>query len=49
MLEDHTRLQITSPHRPTESPEELTEDLSSLVHAYLKGASNDEPEITSVT
>jgi DNA-binding FrmR family transcriptional regulator len=36
ILEDHIRLHITPPHRRTESPEELTEDLISLVRAYLK-------------
>jgi len=36
ILEDHIRLHITQPHRGTESPEELTEDLISLVRAYLK-------------
>src|SRR5579883_1656649 len=35
-LEDHVRLHITRPHRATESPEELTEDLIGLVRAYLK-------------
>jgi DNA-binding FrmR family transcriptional regulator len=36
ILEDHVRLHITHPGRGTESPEELTEDLISLVRAYLK-------------
>jgi DNA-binding FrmR family transcriptional regulator len=36
ILEDHIRLHITRPHRRTETPEELTEDLISLVRAYLK-------------
>lgn len=36
ILEDHIRLHITHPHRRTESPEELTEDLIGLVRAYLK-------------
>jgi len=36
ILEDHIRLHITHPNRVTESPEELTEDLISLVRAYLK-------------
>jgi DNA-binding FrmR family transcriptional regulator len=36
ILEDHIRLHITHPHRRTETPEELTEDLISLVRAYLK-------------
>jgi DNA-binding FrmR family transcriptional regulator len=36
ILEDHVRLHITHPHRRTESPEELTEDLIGLVRAYLK-------------
>jgi DNA-binding FrmR family transcriptional regulator len=36
ILEDHVRLHITHPDRGTESPEELTEDLISLVRAYLK-------------
>ena len=36
ILEDHIRLHITPPNRGTESPEELTEDLISLVRAYLK-------------
>jgi DNA-binding FrmR family transcriptional regulator len=36
ILEDHVRLHITRPHRATESPEELTEDLIGLVRAYLK-------------
>ena len=36
ILEDHIRLHITHPNRVEESPEELTEDLISLVRAYLK-------------
>jgi len=36
ILEDHIRLHITHPDRAAESPEELTEDLISLVRAYLK-------------
>lgn len=36
ILEDHIRLHITHPERRAESPEELTEDLISLVRAYLK-------------
>ncbi len=36
ILEDHVRLHITHPDRRSESPEELTEDLISLVRAYLK-------------
>lgn len=36
ILEDHIRLHITHPNRTLESPEELTEDLISLVRAYLK-------------
>ncbi len=36
ILEDHIRLHITHPVRGTDSPEELTEDLISLVRAYLK-------------
>jgi DNA-binding FrmR family transcriptional regulator len=36
ILEDHVRLHILPPHRGAESPEELTEDLISLVRAYLK-------------
>jgi DNA-binding FrmR family transcriptional regulator len=36
ILEDHIRLHITHPDRGTDSPEELTEDLISLVRAYLK-------------
>jgi DNA-binding FrmR family transcriptional regulator len=36
ILEDHVRLHITHPDRGAESPEELTEDLISLVRAYLK-------------
>jgi len=36
ILEDHIRLHITHPNRVKESPEELTEDLISLVRAYLK-------------
>jgi len=36
ILEDHVRLHITHPKRGSETPEELTEDLISLVRAYLK-------------
>ena len=36
ILEDHVRLHIVHPNRRVESPEELTEDLISLVRAYLK-------------
>jgi len=36
ILEDHIRLHITHPERGTESNEELTGDLISLVRAYLK-------------
>jgi DNA-binding FrmR family transcriptional regulator len=36
ILEDHIRLHITHPGRGPDSPEELTEDLISLVRAYLK-------------
>lgn len=36
ILEDHIRLHIAHPHRAQQSPEELTEDLISLVRAYLK-------------
>jgi FrmR/RcnR family transcriptional regulator, repressor of rcnA expression len=36
ILEDHIRLHITHPNGGTESAEELTEDLISLVRAYLK-------------
>jgi DNA-binding FrmR family transcriptional regulator len=36
ILEDHVRLHITHPARGAESQEELTEDLISLVRAYLK-------------
>jgi DNA-binding FrmR family transcriptional regulator len=36
ILEDHVRLHITHPGRGAESREELTEDLISLVRAYLK-------------
>jgi DNA-binding FrmR family transcriptional regulator len=36
ILEDHIRLHIAHPNRGAESPEELTEDLISLVRAYLK-------------
>jgi len=35
-LEDHIRLHMMHPDHRTESPEELTEDLISLVRAYLK-------------
>lgn len=36
ILEDHIRLHITPPNRTKETPEGLTEDLISLVRAYLK-------------
>ena len=36
ILEDHVRLHITHPDRGPGSREELTEDLISLVRAYLK-------------
>lgn len=36
ILEDHVRLHIAHPERTKASPEELTEDLISLVRAYLK-------------
>jgi FrmR/RcnR family transcriptional regulator, repressor of rcnA expression len=36
ILEDHVRLHITHPNRSSETAEELTEDLISLVRAYLK-------------
>jgi DNA-binding FrmR family transcriptional regulator len=36
ILEDHIRLHIMHPDRGTDTPEELTEDLISLVRAYLK-------------
>jgi len=36
ILEDHIRLHIAHPNSGTETPEELTEDLISLVRAYLK-------------
>jgi len=36
ILEDHVRLHIAHPSRGAGSPEELTEDLISLVRAYLK-------------
>ena len=36
ILEDHVRLHITHPTRGSQTPEELTEDLISLVRAYLK-------------
>ena len=35
ILEDHIRLHITHPNRGPDSPEELTEELISLVRAYL--------------
>jgi len=35
-LEDHIRLHMMHPDHRTQSPEELTEDLVSLVRAYLK-------------
>jgi len=36
ILEDHIRLHITHPNRGPDTSEELTEDLISLVRAYLK-------------
>ena len=36
ILEDHIRLHVGRPNRGKESTEELTEDLISLVRAYLK-------------
>jgi DNA-binding FrmR family transcriptional regulator len=36
ILEDHIRLHISHPDRGPDSPEELKEDLISLVRAYLK-------------
>lgn len=36
VLEDHVRLHIMTPEKSSESPEELAEDLISLVRAYLK-------------
>lgn len=36
ILEDHIRLHISHPDRHGESRQELTEDLISLVRAYLK-------------
>jgi DNA-binding FrmR family transcriptional regulator len=36
ILEDHVRLHIAHPKRGSGTPEELTEDLISLVRAYLK-------------
>ena len=36
ILEDHVRLHIAHPNRGSETAEELTEDLISLVRAYLK-------------
>jgi FrmR/RcnR family transcriptional regulator, repressor of rcnA expression len=36
ILEDHVRLHIGHPNRGVGSSEELTEDLISLVRAYLK-------------
>ncbi len=36
ILEDHVRLHISHPDRHGESRQELTEDLISLVRAYLK-------------
>jgi len=35
-LEDHIRLHMMHPDHRAQSPEELTEDLISLVRAYLK-------------
>ena len=36
ILEDHVRLHILHPDRGGGSPQELTEDLISLIRAYLK-------------
>jgi len=36
ILEDHIRLHIIHPRKGASSPEELTEDLISLVRAYLR-------------
>ncbi|GAC1435126.1 MAG: metal/formaldehyde-sensitive transcriptional repressor [Terriglobales bacterium] len=36
ILEDHIQLHIMHPNHRKETPEELTEDLISLVRAYLK-------------
>ena len=36
ILEDHIRLHMMNPDQKMESPEELGEDLISLVRAYLK-------------
>ena len=36
ILEDHIRLHIMTPEKSDDSPEELAEDLISLVRAYLK-------------
>jgi DNA-binding FrmR family transcriptional regulator len=36
VLEDHIRLHLLSPERPTAEPQELAEDLIDLVRAYLK-------------
>lgn len=36
ILEDHIRLHVTHPNRAKAMPEDLTEDLISLVRAYLK-------------
>ena len=36
ILEDHIRLHIMTPEESDDSPEELAEDLISLVRAHLK-------------
>jgi DNA-binding FrmR family transcriptional regulator len=36
VMEDHIRLHLLSPERPTAEPQELAEDLIDLVRAYLK-------------
>ena len=36
VLEDHIRLHLLSPERPTAEPQELAEDVIDLVRAYLK-------------
>jgi len=36
ILEDHVRLHIMTPEKSNESPEEMAEDLISLIRSYLK-------------
>jgi len=36
ILEDHVRLHIMTPEKSNESPEEIAEDLISLIRSYLK-------------